>query len=147
MAQYPLINGIRYEWSSIEFNINGGIQLGIKTCSYKSTLEPGEVRGAGAQILGRTRGELKHEAKIELFKQEMQELIDALGDGFLEASFDIICAYGDTGVPTTTDRIIGCRMKSLDMSWKQGTDALAVPVDLHVMKILYNGKKPIAKLF
>lgn len=146
MATYPLINGNRYDYSSVEITLNGSRVLGISECSYTSALEPGTVFGTGAQILGRTRGQLEESGSMTLYKQEFTELIAALGQGYMEAAFDVTVSYRDTGSPLTTDVLRGCRITSVADSPAQGSDAIAVSCDLHVMLIERGGLQAVAPL-
>jgi hypothetical protein len=142
---YPLINGARCSWADIEIKINRVRALAVQEITYNSKLEPGVVRGAGTRVLGRTRGQEEHEGSITLLKEEAQELIDALGDGFGEKAFDIVVSYrlGDesTVAKYSQDTLLGCRIKSPDQSLQQGTDAVKVKFELSVMDVLYNGKR------
>ncbi len=140
---YPLVNGARHEWSSIEVKIKGATTIGIKEMSYNDKLEPSKVYGLHAQPLGRTRGVYTAEASITLLLDEANTLIQALGDGFKEVVFDITCAYSEGGA-TITDEIIGCRVKGLDQSLSQGADGAARKFDLDVMYIIWNGKDSLA---
>jgi hypothetical protein len=146
MATYPLINGNRYDFSSVEITLNGSRTLGVSEVSYTSTLEPGTVFGTGSQVLGRTRGQLEESGAITLFKQEFAELVDALGQGFMEASFDITISYRDNGSPLVTDILRGCRITSVQDSASQGSDAIAVACDLHIMLIERGGKQAVQPL-
>jgi hypothetical protein len=143
---YPLINGVRYDFSSIEVHIAGRTVLGIKEISYSDNLEPGEVYGTHAQQLARTRGQYKAEGSMSLYREEADEFIRSLGEGFLEKVFDIAVYYAEGKMPLVTDTIRGCRIKKHDLSPSAGSDALQVKFDLHVMYILHNGIAPIAKL-
>lgn len=140
---YPLVNGSRHEWTSIEVKVKGSIVIGIKELSYNDKLEPTKVYGVHAQPLGRTRGVYSAEASISLLLDEANTLIQALGDGFKEAVFDITCAYSEGGA-TITDEIIGCRIKGLDASLSQGADPAVRKFDLDVMYIVWNGKESLA---
>jgi hypothetical protein len=144
---YPNVNGHKHSWASIEIQVGTKKIRGCKAVSYKNTMEPGEVRGTGVQVLGRTRGDLKSEGSLELFLAEYQELIDELsadGTGFLEKSFDITVSYSEASSPIITDKLIGCRLKGGDKGFSQGTDALSVKCDLSIMYIIENGKHPIS---
>lgn len=143
---YPLINGVRHDYSSAEISLKGKKYVGIKEIMYSNKLEAVDVYGAHAQKLGRTRGQLKPTASITMFKQEYQELIDDLGDGYMEVSFDITVSYADTGSSTITDKIIGARFTSDDDSHSEGSDPLIVKCDLNIMYVDRNGKKPLAKM-
>jgi hypothetical protein len=54
---YPRINGLYFDWSSIEINIDGDVVVGVKEITYSDTTEPGEVRGPAPNLIGRTRAE------------------------------------------------------------------------------------------
>lgn len=144
--EYPLINGHRYSYASIELDVEGKRFYGHKEISYSQELEPGEVRGAHSQILGRTKGELKPEASLTTYEEEWKEILDALGDGYMEKSLNVTVSYAESGRPTITDKLIGVRIKKVEKSHSQGGDALEVKLDLHPMWIEYNGKKPLKKM-
>ena len=146
MATYPDINGLRYDYSSAEINVAGRVITGVKEVRYSHKLEPGKVRGTSAQINGRTRGQYEAEASITLYKQEAQELIAALGAGYMEVAFEVVVHYADAGQPVTTDRIVGCRIKSQENSHQEGSDALSVKFDLDVIAVIENGVEPIRNL-
>jgi len=143
---YPLINGHRYSYASIELDRNGKKFYGHKEISYSQDLEPGEVRGAHAQLLGRTKGELKAEGSLTTYLEEWQELLDSLGDGYMEQAFDITVSYAEDGRPTVTDKLRGCRIKKVEESHSQGTDGLTMKIDLHILWIEYGGRKPLQKM-
>ena len=108
MADYPLINGNKYDWSSIEIDLgDAGIFTGVKELTFTHSLEPGEVRGTRAELLGRTRGEYSAEGTIVVWAEEYAEIITALGDGFMELSFSISATYSDTNVSVQTNRVFG----------------------------------------
>lgn len=143
---YPLINGHRYSYASIEADVNGKKFYGHKEISYSQDLEPGEVRGAHSQVLGRTKGDLKAEGSLTTYLEEWKELLDALGDGYMEKSFDITVSYAEDGRPTVTDKLRGCRIKKVEESHSQGTDGLTMKIDLHILWIEFGGKKPLKKM-
>lgn len=141
--EYPLINGVRTSWAEIELRAKGRSRYGVKEVSYSSSLEPGEVHGAGVRKLGRTRGVLKHEASITMLKEEADEFVGELGPGFGEVSFEAVVSYAE-GAKTKVDTIVGCRIKNISNSHQQGNEGLTVKLDLDVMEILYSGQ-PMAK--
>ncbi len=143
---YPLINGRRADWSAISIDIGGGLTkpLGVKELSYKSTLEPGEVRGLHPQVLGHTLGTHTNEGSFTLYLAEYHELIAKLGDGYMATPFNITVSYSPKkGDPVITDKLIGCRIKTADKSHSQSNEALVVKVDLFVMLVVENGIKPL----
>ncbi|HWL89420.1 MAG TPA: hypothetical protein VNO21_26630 [Polyangiaceae bacterium] len=145
-VRYPLINGVRYDFSSIETNIAGLSTLGVAELTYSDNLEPGELFGTHAQRLGRTRGQYKAEGSITLYRAEGDDLIVRLGNGFLEVVFDIYAFYAEADQPLVTDSLIGCRIKKPDVSNSAGSDPLKIKFDLDLMYILHNGIAPINNL-
>lgn len=146
MAQYPLINGLRFDFSSVEANINGQVYTGVSELDYSHKLEPGKVRGTSAQVNGRTRGQYEPDGSFSMYKQEAAEFIAALGPGFMEQAFDIVVHYSEVGQPLITDRLIGCRIKSSGNSHKEGADALTVKFELDIIAVIENGIAPITGL-
>ncbi len=144
---YPNVNGNKHSWASITLVVGTTSIRGCKGVAYKNTLEPGDVRGLGVQLLGRTRGDLKSEGSLELYLEEYNQLIAELGadgTGFLEKSFNIVVSYSEPNSAIITDKLIGCRLKGGDKGFSQGTDALTVKCDLSIMYIVENGLNPIS---
>ena len=144
--EYPLINGVRYDFSSIVFHINGNIVVGVKEIAYKNSRDRGEVRGTSPQKLGRTRGQYKCEASSTLFRREYDELITTLGDGYMEIVFPITVSYADDGQPLVTDTIVGCTITEDDHSNSAGTDPTEVKITFDPMYILMKGIAPMRGL-
>ena len=146
---YPLINGQRASWCDIEFRIGGPRTIGIQGIDYAPSQDPQYVYGAGVEPIGRTRGQVKPEASLTLLKEEFDILIAALaaqgaplGLGFGEVPFDIVVNYRMDGIGTGqihTDQVIGCRITKPAQSYSQGSEALAVKLDLNPMRVLLAG--------
>jgi hypothetical protein len=146
MTTNPDINSIRYDYSSVEININGQKFTAVKAISYKHGLKPGAVRGTSAMKNGRTRGQYEPEASVTMYKADYDELINALGDGYMEIAFGIVVSFADVGQPTSTTQIIGARIADEDTSMEEGSDAIVVKVDLDVMGVIPNGKRPVRNM-
>jgi hypothetical protein len=143
---YPLINGLRLDYSCVEVNANGKTFTGVTEVNYTQKLEPGKVRGTSAQVNGRTRGQYDPDASITMLKEDAQELIAALGAGYMERPFDIVVHYSAAAGATLTDRIVGCRIKESGNAHKEGGDALSVKFALDVIAIIENGVAPVTGL-
>jgi len=143
MADYPKINGQIYSFASTEIKIGAAIYTGLTDISYNQTLEPGIFRGTRPEKLARTIGEHNVEGSFTMVKVEYQELIAALGDGYMQTPFDITVTYAETNSPIVTDVLTACRITSEEDSHSQGTDALAVACDLDIIKMTRNGLLPI----
>lgn len=151
MANYPDINGIRYDFSSIEFGI-GPITvpvLGIQAIDYKYSLKPGAVKGTSPAKLGRTRGAYESDCTITPYKGEEELILGAveafgstLGLAFMETPFDIQVVYSDYLQPPITDHIVGCRIMEVTQSHKSGQEGLISKIALDTMYILPNNRIP-----
>ena len=145
MADYPLINGNKYDWSSVELDIgDAGIFTGVKEITFTHSLEPGVVRGTRAEMIGRTRGEYTAEGSMVVYAEEYSEIITALGDGYMEASFSITITYSDTNVPVQVNRLIGCRITNVEGGGSQGTDPLEVSLDLSIFRVETGGLNAVS---
>ena len=145
---YPLINGLRFDFSSATIKVGTQLFNGVKSLKYSQTLEPGIVRSNRSQVIGRTRGILDSEGTIELYRAEFSDLITALASlptsgagalGYMEAAFDITVSYAELLATPVTDVLVGCRIKKHELSGQEGADALTVSCDLHIMSVLMGG--------
>jgi hypothetical protein len=145
--EFPKINGHRYSWASVTIKSSVGMELiHIKEISYSHKLEPGLVRGTGAQPSGRTRGEYEAEGSFVLQREQWDEYRNKLGDGYMETAVDISVSYAEDGSPVVTDELKGVRITSVENGPSQGTDALEVSCDLSIMYVLEGGKKPLKRM-
>ena len=146
--EYPLINGFRYSFASIEVSIDGRKMIGFREINYRVRREPGEVRGAHPEPLGLTRGEITYEADLVAYAEEAEELIKQLGDGYMEKPFDITVTYAEEGQPTVTDQLLGCTIVQIERAHTRGTDPLEVRLQLKPARVKFWGlnaiKKPLA---
>jgi hypothetical protein len=122
MPSYPLVNGTRYDWSSAGFKMGGADEYGFKEISYTDTIDRGEVRGVGPQVIGHTRGEYKAEGSFVMLKEEFDAWVAKTGDGWMET------------------------IAKVETNPSNGTDPLEVSCDLTVTYIIRNGKKPLANM-
>ncbi len=147
---YPLVNGIRHEWSSVELKLDGDVYVGVKEVKYSATLKGTKMRGTHPAPIGRTRGEYDCEASIVLWFAEAVQFRKKLGAGYMEKAFDIVVSYVEDGFDTVVDEIIGCRITKDEGGGSQGPDGLTISWDLDPMKVIYNGdeslKVPLEKL-
>lgn len=136
---YPLINGVRHEWSSIEIKLRGDVYIGVKEIKYSDTLKGSKLFGTHPRALGRTRGQYESEASIVMYLAEAAQFRAALGPGYKEVPFDIVVSYTEDGFDTIVDEVIGCRITKDEGGGTQGPDGLTTPWDLDPMNIIWNG--------
>ncbi len=148
--QYPLINGVRHAFSSIELRVNGSIILGFTEINYSPKLDPGIVRAAGALPVGMTLGNMEYEGDFTLLLQEFNNMLVQLGDGFMTVPFDIVVAYDASlggvqsgGLDVIVDTLEGCRISSVEATASSGsTDALTRKCTVKPLNVLLNGLRP-----
>ena len=145
-VSYPLVNGVRHSWSSIESRVNGSIVLGITEVNYSPTLEPGEVRGAGPRVIAHTLGQASYEGDFTILLEEFNALVAALGDAWMTRTFDIIITYDESGsgLSTIVDTLSGCRITKVEASNSSGsTDASVRKCTIKYLGLLLNGVDPM----
>lgn len=144
MTPFPLINGVRFDFSSVEIHIGAEVFNGIKEITYKHTLDPGMMRGTRAAVMGRTRGKYDPEASITFYKSEYQDFIAAIGNNYMLREFNVTVIYQELpALELVTDNLLQCRLKSSENSHSEGEDALVVKCDLSIMRILESGLDPV----
>jgi hypothetical protein len=155
--QYPLINGVRYDYSAISYGSSafaGLPMVGITEIEYSQELAGGDVRGTLPQQMGATRGQLKTDGSFTILLLEYDNLIQQLcvingtpGSGFMEARWDLLVQYqalvsGAPG-PLIQDTIRGMKLKKVNKAHKAGPDALVVKCDVEFFYALENGRAPL----
>jgi hypothetical protein len=145
---YPLVNGNRYSFVSIEAVIAGLPVLGISSINYSDKLDPGIVKGTSMNILGMTAGDRTMTCDIEMLRLEWDNLLSSLTaiglGGYGLAFFDIFVSYSEaTAAALTNDSILGCRITEAAASNQKGTDPTMIKLTIQPTSVLMNGS-PIA---
>jgi hypothetical protein len=140
MPPVPFINGNRFDFASIEAVVGARTFTGIVEISYSHPVERSKVYGTQRVPIGRTGGRVSFEASITMLKEDVQELLTALGPGYGNIPFVIVINYAEAGQPVITDKLIGCKINDVQDSHTEGTEALRCTMPLDVMGIMRNGK-------
>ncbi len=140
---YPLINGVRHSFASIELKLKEQIFIGFKSVNYSRTRSRTKVRGNHPDPLGKTQGENDYSADIELYLAEWNLFQEQLGAGYGDVFFQVLVTYSANGFDTIQDVINGCTLDSTEASQQQGPDPLVRKFDLSPLKILFNGKDDV----
>jgi len=152
---YPLISGVRYDWSSIELHVAGQIIIGRKAINYSRKRARSMVEGGSPDPIGKTRGRNTYTADIELYLAEFNQLIDLLtqtaaaagataGNGYGDVQFSVVVMYSETGFDQITDTLYGCTLDSTEVSQSVSPDALSRKVELNPIKIAFGGRDDLA---
>lgn len=143
--QYPIVNGVRHSFTSIEFRATTGENFGqvyfIKSINYERKRSRGTVRGNHPDPLGKTRGENEYTGDLELYLAEWQDFVTEVlgGAGYGDKFFNLVVTYNETGFDPIVDEIVGCTWDASSAQNSQGTDPTVRKVDLNPIKIRFNG--------
>ena len=136
---YPMTNGVRQAWCSLELKVRGVPYLGITSLNYSWEIKRDNVYGTHPDPLGITRGQATYTADIEMLLAEYNFLITQLGNGFAEVPLDIFATYSENGLDTICDQVLGCLMDKGEASQAVDSKALVRKVTLHPIKVKPNG--------
>lgn len=147
-ASFPVINGTIHDFGSIEFEVNAGLLIvEVDTINYNNGMTSETVYGANAQPIGETRGQYAAAGNVTFTKRGAQKLRDNLGEGWLDAVFNVRVKYADTdGDGPIVDELRGVRLRTTDNAHSQGSAALKESFDMKINLILWNGVAPIANM-
>lgn len=139
------INGVTYDWHSLEVVANGAATPEIKEISYKEAGKRTKVFGTPRNAVGRTGGKAEPEASITMYKAQWEVFKKDLGNGFGLKEFDILVNYSEASQPIVTDELIGCTIEEVETSPSQGDDPVEVKLALSVMRMKHNGLEMFAE--
>ena len=123
MSAYPLIDGNKFDFSSVEWNYNGYIVTAVNEISYSQALTPGQVYGARSEVLAFTRGTLAAgEGSFSMPIQDASEFMTELGSGYREILLPCTVTYGSPNVATITDKLVACRITNDENSGSAGSE-------------------------
>lgn len=140
----PTINGYIPDYGAIEVVVNGK-RYEAREVNYSATVERTAVHGSSGRKLGYTRGTLDFEGDVTLYMEDAIAVLDALGDGFAECPFDITVSYTLSNGRVVTDRLVGCRIKSVEDGHSQGNEPITRKFTLDIMDVKYGEKSPFKK--
>lgn len=145
----PLVNGHRVSRSSCNMVMAGVVISAWKAFDFSSELTPGEVKGSGSLLIGRTRGAAKFTSSIEIYYEEFVGLVlpaiaainpaRGYGENEFDVNFHCFEEFGAIG-PLGNVYIQGARITKDADSVGDNDDALTVKLDLHPMRIYRNNQ-------
>ena len=117
-----MFNSREYEWSDITVVVAGRPVTGFRAVDYSSKQEKEALYAKGNKPHGIQRGNKSYEGSITLLQSEYQALRQACGGDVLDASFDLVVAYGNAskGDAIVTDILVGAEVTEDNTEWKQG---------------------------
>lgn len=117
-----MVNTREYEWSDVTVVLAGRLVTGLRGVEYSAKQEKELLHAKGNKPHSIQRGNKTYDGKITLLQSEYEALKKASGGDILDASMDIVAAYGNpnAGDTITTDLLIGVEFTEDNTQWKQG---------------------------
>ena len=117
-----MVNTREYEWSDVTVVLAGRLVIGLRGVKYSAKQEKELLHAKGNKPHSIQRGNKTYDGEITLLQSEYEALSQAGGGDILDASVDIVAAYGNpsAGDVVTTDMLIGVEFTEDNTEWKQG---------------------------
>jgi hypothetical protein len=126
-----LKNGVTVGWANISAIVGGVVLTGIKSLDFQANQKKENIYGAGAQPIGRGRGQNEYpNAMMEILLEEWKALCTAAPnrDPFQLPMFNIPVVYDNNVVPQET--LNNVEFISVSRPYKSGDTALWVSVGI-----------------
>lgn len=117
-----MVNTREYEWSDVTVVVAGRPVTGLRGVKYSAKQEKELLHAKGNKPHSIQRGNKTYDGEITLLQSEYEALKQASGGDILDASLDIVAAYGNptAGDVITTDVLVGVEFTEDNTEWKQG---------------------------
>lgn len=117
-----MVNTREYEWSDVTVVLAGRLVTGLRGVKYSAKQEKELLHAKGNKPHGIQRGNKTYDGEVTLLQSEYEALKQACGGDILDASIDIVAAYGNpsAGDVITTDVLVGVEFTEDNTEWKQG---------------------------
>lgn len=135
-------NTREYEWADVSVVVAGRMVTGIRGVSYTSSQEKEALYGKGNKPHAIQRGNKAYSGSIKLLQSELEALERAAGGDALDASFNIVVAYGNPskGDVITTDLMKGCEITEIPKGLSQNDKFMEVELPIVMLDVIRNYK-------
>ena len=135
-------NTREYEWADVSVVVAGRMVTGIRGVSYTSSQEKEALYGKGNKPHAIQRGNKAYSGSIKLLQSELEALERAAGGDALDASFNIVVAYGNPskGDVITTDLMKGCEITESPKGLSQNDKFMEVELPIVMLDVIRNYK-------
>jgi hypothetical protein len=144
MALATKTNGIRPDFSSSRFTLNGERYYTLKALNYSFESKKKPVYGQPRTPVGYTAGQITFTASMEMLREEFVKLLLDLGSDGSDPTlkeFDIIHSFSFGTAPIQTDKLVTVTINKGDQSFAAGEEPDVVKVDLNVQELWIAGVK------
>jgi len=153
--QFPLINGFRYAWASVEIKLAGQVFYAVEA-NYSRKRQRQMVYVNHPDPVGKTIGKNEYVADITFLLSEFNSFEAALvllsaasgtaaiGSGYGNVFFDVLVTYNENGSDTILDTIRGCTLDGVERTMQEGPDAIKIKCEMSPLKIIFNNQDDLA---
>lgn len=130
-------NSREYEYADVSLVMAGRLVTGMRGVDYTSSQEKEALYAKGNKPHAIQRGNKSYTGNITLLQSELEALERAAGGDALDASFDIIVAYGNPskGDVIKFDLLKGCEITEIPKGLKQGDKFMEINLPLIMVDI------------
>lgn len=130
-------NTREFEWSDVSVIMAGRLVTGIRGVSYTSSQEKEALYGAGGKPHAIQRGNKSYSGTIKLLQSELEALEKAAGGDILDASFNIVVAYGNPlkGDVPKVDLLKRCEVTEVPKGLNQNDKFMEIELPLVILDI------------
>ncbi|MGD9809638.1 MAG: hypothetical protein AB7E76_02840 [Deferribacterales bacterium] len=131
-----MINGVMYDWESVEIQLPNGTAYGVTEISYDDEQAIEARYGKGSKPRGYGRGNYKGSGSMTMDRDEYERLRKSLGGSVYKADpFPVVSSYGNDDQPTVTDTLPKCKITKQSTSSKQGeSKASEMKLDFEILE-------------
>ena len=133
-----LINGEAYDQSSVIFKANGKQYITAQDISFGTKVSVGTIDGNRTETVAVTAGHGEHKLGFSLAKQEADEYMSDLGNGWARKRHDVEIQFQADNSPTSVTRALACRIMDRSTDTK-GTDGVMTKFELRPFRLFENG--------
>lgn len=141
-----MINGVTYDWESIQITLPTGTVIDLQDIEYSDEKEISEVYGKGGMARAYGRGNYKAEGKLTILRTDLVAL-EALGGTYELPPLPIAVSYANDDQPTQLDILKDCKLNKRSMRGSQGDQSLPVELEFKILGgVWLNGVPPQSPL-
>lgn len=151
---YPLVNGVRHSFASVQIQIGPVAETGqtwitakgFTAVNFKRTRERGELRGPHPDPEGKTQGSNKYELKITFGLAEVHYLFETVlgGQGYGDLLFPVQVQFFERQFDLVKYDFSGCSIDTDGGDNAQGVDATVQEIDFKPLLMVKNGHQNVA---
>lgn len=144
MAIATKTNGLRPDFSSSRFTINGERYYTLKALNYSFESKKKPIYGQPRTPVGYTAGQITFTASLEMLREEFVKLLTDLSTGGADPTlkeFDIVHSFSFGESPIQTDKLVMATINKGDQGFASGEEPDSVKVDLNIQELWIAGIK------